>query len=74
MPELYLEDLLDYVNQFCRFRILPCVTKSFVWKVFGFGFEIICKRYNHSSPAITMRYLGIEDKEVNGILLNNEIG
>ncbi len=43
-------------------------------KVFGVGFEIICKRYNHSSPAITMRYLGIEDKEVNGILLNNEIG
>ena len=43
-------------------------------KIFGVGFEIICKRYNHSSPAITMRYLGIEDKEVNGILLNNEIG
>ena len=43
-------------------------------KVFGVGFEIICKRYNHSSPAITMRYLGIEGKEVNGILLNNEIG
>jgi integrase len=43
-------------------------------KVFGVGFEIICKRYNHSSPAITMRYLGIEDKEVNGILMNNEIG
>ena len=37
-------------------------------KVFGVGFEIICKRYNHSSPAITMRYLGIEGKEVNGIL------
>ena len=43
-------------------------------KVFGVGFEIICKRYNHSSPAITMRYLGIEDREVSGILLNNEIG
>jgi len=24
----------------------------------GVGFEIICKRYNHSSPSITMRYLG----------------
>lgn len=41
---------------------------------FGVGFELICKRYNHSSPAMTMRYLGIEDKEVNGILMNNEIG
>jgi integrase len=40
---------------------------------FGVGFEIICKRYNHSSPAITMRYLGIEDKELHGVLMN-EIG
>ncbi|EKD56315.1 MAG: Integrase family protein [uncultured bacterium] len=39
-------------------------------KKFGVSFEIICKRYNHTSPTITMRYLGIEDKEVNGILLN----
>jgi integrase len=41
--------------------------------VHGVGFEIICKRYNHSSPAITMRYLGIQDKEVRSILMN-EIG
>jgi integrase len=39
----------------------------------GVGFEIICKRYNHSSPAITMRYLGIQDKEVHSTLMN-EIG
>jgi integrase len=39
----------------------------------GVGFEIICKRYNHSSPSITMRYLGIQDKEVHSALLN-EIG
>lgn len=39
----------------------------------GVGFEIICKRYNHSSPAVTMRYLGIQDKEVHGVLMN-EIG
>lgn len=41
---------------------------------YGVGFEIICKRFNHSNPAVTMRYLGIQDKEVNNILLNNEIG
>jgi integrase len=39
----------------------------------GVGFEIICKRYYHSSPAITMRYLGIQDKEVHSTLMN-EIG
>jgi len=40
---------------------------------YGVGFEIICKRYNHSNPAITMRYLGIQDKEVHSTLMN-EIG
>lgn len=40
---------------------------------YGVGFELLCKRYNHSSPAITMRYLGIEDREVHSMLMN-EIG
>ena len=39
----------------------------------GVGFEIICKRYNHSNLAITMRYLGIQDREVHETLMN-EIG
>lgn len=43
-------------------------------KEFGVGFEVLCKRYNHASPAVTMRYLGITDKEVENILTNNEIG
>ncbi|MFC1578572.1 tyrosine-type recombinase/integrase [Thermodesulfobacteriota bacterium] len=37
---------------------------------YGVSFEVLCKRFGHSSPAITMRYLGIDDKEVAGILLN----
>lgn len=40
---------------------------------YAVGFEIIAKRFNHSSPAVTMRYLGIEDKEVHETLMN-EIG
>ena len=40
--------------------------------VYGVGFEVLCKRYNHSSPAVTMRYLGIEDKEVNEALLKEK--
>lgn len=43
-------------------------------KEFGVGFEVLCKRYNHASPSVTMRYLGITDKEVENILINNEIG
>ena len=39
-------------------------------KIYGVSFEILCKRFNHSSPSVTMRYLGIEDKEVNGILMH----
>jgi integrase len=39
-------------------------------KKYGVGWEILCKRFNHSSPSVTMRYLGIEDKEVSGILMN----
>jgi integrase len=39
--------------------------------VFGVGFEILCKRFGHSNPSVTMRYLCIRDKEVNGILMND---
>lgn len=35
---------------------------------FGVGFELLCKRFNHSSPRVTMRYLGISDAEVLEIL------
>ena len=37
---------------------------------FGTGFEILAKRFNHTSPAVTMRYLGLSSDEVNTILLN----
>jgi integrase len=35
----------------------------------GVSWEIICKRYRHSSQATTMRYLGIEDQEVEDSVL-----
>jgi integrase len=40
---------------------------------YGVGFDVIAKRFNHSDPKTTMTYLGIEDKEVHSILMN-EIG
>ena len=37
---------------------------------FGVGFEVLAKRFNHTSPAITMRYLGLTSGEVNEVLMN----
>ncbi|GFK92798.1 Tyrosine recombinase XerC [Fundidesulfovibrio magnetotacticus] len=39
-------------------------------KTFGVSWEVIAKRLNHSSPAITRRYLGIQEEEVEEILMN----
>jgi len=41
---------------------------------YGVGFEVLCKRFNHQNPTVTMRYLGITDKEIHNILTNNEVG
>jgi site-specific recombinase XerD len=38
--------------------------------VYGATAEVICKRFNHSSPSATMVYLNIEDDEVKSILSN----
>lgn len=37
---------------------------------YGVPWEVISKRLNHSSPAITRRYLGIKEEEVEEVLLN----
>ena len=39
----------------------------------GVDFGVIAKRFNHPDLKTTMAYLGIEDKEVHNILMN-EIG
>jgi hypothetical protein len=36
---------------------------------FRVGWEILARRFNHSTPAVTRRYLGIQDDEVNSILV-----
>lgn len=38
---------------------------------YGIGFEVLCKRFNHSTPSVTMRYLGVSDEEVMDILQND---
>jgi len=40
-------------------------------KEYGVSWEVLAKRLNHSTPAVTRRYLGIQDEEVEEILLNS---
>jgi integrase len=37
---------------------------------YGISWEILAERFNHSTPAVTRRYLGITKEEVSQILLN----
>ena len=37
---------------------------------FGVSWEVLAKRLNHSSPAVTRRYLGVQDEEVEQVLMN----
>lgn len=37
---------------------------------YGVGMELLMKRFNHSSMSVTLRYVGLQDKEVNDLLLN----
>jgi integrase len=79
---LKIESVNRLVKEWCRAINLKSnygahtLRKTFGYiqrTVYGVGFEVLAKRFNHSSPAVTMRYLGIEDKEVHDILMN-EIG
>lgn len=38
---------------------------------YGVGLEVLARQFNHSGPAATMRYLGIQDKEVKGVILHD---
>jgi len=40
-------------------------------KEYGVSWEVLAKRLNHSNPAITRRYMGIKEEEVEEALLNN---
>ena len=68
-----LKDVLLLVRRIRDDYETPIVLFGYANLLFHYGYELICKRYNHSNPAVTMRYLGIEDKEVTELLMN-EIG
>lgn len=38
---------------------------------YGVPWEVLSKRLNHGSPSVTRRYIGVQDSEVEEILLNN---
>ena len=76
---LTIQAVNNYVKAWCRaINLKGNYGAHSLRKTFGYiqrtrynvGFEILAKRFNHASPAMTMRYLGIQDKEVNGILLH----
>ncbi|MDD3311206.1 tyrosine-type recombinase/integrase [Pseudodesulfovibrio sp.] len=47
-------------------------TFGYVQRVhYGVGFEILCRRYNHSNPAVTMRYIGVQPIEVSEIMMHD---
>ena len=39
-------------------------------KQFGTPWEVIAKRLNHSNPAVTRRYIGVQAEEVEEVLMN----
>lgn len=39
-------------------------------KEFGVTWEVLAKRLNHSSPSVTRRYMGVQDEEVEEVLMN----
>ena len=39
-------------------------------KQFGVPWEVIAKRLNHSNPAVTRRYMGVQAEEVEEVLLH----
>ncbi len=39
-------------------------------KHYGVSWELLAKRMNHSNPAVTRRYLGVQAEEVEEVLLN----
>lgn len=39
-------------------------------KQYGVSWELLAKRLNHSNPAVTRRYLGVQAEEVEEVLLN----
>ncbi|AGW13857.1 tyrosine-type recombinase/integrase [Megalodesulfovibrio gigas] len=39
--------------------------------VHGTSWEVLAKRLNHSTPAVTMRYMGIQAEEVEAVLLKD---
>jgi integrase len=76
---LSIQAVNSYIKKWCRSINLPgnygahSLRKTFgyIQRInFKVGFEVLAKRFNHSSPAVTMRYLGIQDKEVSAILVN----
>lgn len=71
--------VMNYIKDWCRKLNIKThvgahtLRKTFCYqqrKIHGTSWEVLAKRLNHSSPAITRRYLGIKEEEVEEILMH----
>lgn len=70
--------VMNYIKNWCRTLNIKThvgahtLRKTFCYqqrKIHGATWEVLSKRLNHSSPAITRRYLGVKEEEVEEILM-----
>ncbi|HOV87072.1 MAG: tyrosine-type recombinase/integrase [Syntrophobacteraceae bacterium] len=75
-----VESLNRMIKEWCRSINLDgnfgahTLRKTFGYiqrKYYGVGVEVLAKRFNHSNPSTTMKYLGISDQEVDAILMHD---
>lgn len=72
--------VMNYIKDWCRTLNIKThvgahtLRKTFCYqqrKIHGTSWEVLSKRLNHSSPAITRRYLGVKEEEVEEILMHS---
>lgn len=78
---LLIESVSNMVKGWCKQAGLegnyaaPSLRKTFGYFSHknGVGLHILMKRFNHTSEAVTMRYIGLDDPDVDAVLIDINI-